>query len=49
VKPCMVCGGPRYLLGSLGNRRHYRCRNCGMGSSHVVRRRVRKVTEEVLP
>ena len=27
---CEMCGGPLEALGALGNRNHYRCRNCGM-------------------
>lgn len=30
---CSQCGGPLVPLGSLGKRKHYRCRNCGMDSS----------------
>ena len=30
---CSECGGPLTELGSLGSRKHYRCRNCGMDSS----------------
>lgn len=26
---CSACGGPLVELGALGNRMHYRCRNCG--------------------
>jgi len=26
---CPVCGGPGMYLGSLGNKEHFRCRNCG--------------------
>lgn len=26
---CPMCDGPGNLLGQLGNRVHYRCRNCG--------------------
>ena len=26
---CSFCGGPGILLGSLGSREHFRCRNCG--------------------
>jgi hypothetical protein len=28
-KPCEICGGPTGLLGTLGNRKHFQCRNCG--------------------
>jgi hypothetical protein len=30
---CSMCGGPLMELGALGNTKHYRCRNCGMGAS----------------
>lgn len=30
---CPACGGPSGLMGMLGNRRHYNCRNCGAWSS----------------
>lgn len=30
---CPMCGGPSTMLGQLGNRVHYRCRNCGMDHS----------------
>lgn len=30
---CPLCGGPPTLLGALGHRLHYRCRNCGMSWS----------------
>jgi hypothetical protein len=30
---CSTCGGPLMLLGALGSRTHYRCRNCGLDSS----------------
>ncbi len=30
---CPQCGGPSTMLGQLGNRVHYRCRNCGMDHS----------------
>lgn len=32
-KPCSVCGGLKVLLGRLGRRLHYRCRDCGILSS----------------
>jgi hypothetical protein len=28
-KECEACGGPMYLLGTLGDLDHWRCRNCG--------------------
>jgi hypothetical protein len=31
---CPGCGGPGVVLGTLGNRAHFRCRNCGMDFSH---------------
>jgi hypothetical protein len=31
---CSVCGGPNMVLGQLGSKTHYRCRNCGMDSSN---------------
>lgn len=31
---CPICGGPGGLLGSLGRRTHYTCRNCGMQYSN---------------
>lgn len=30
---CPACGGPSTMLGQLGHRVHYRCRNCGMDHS----------------
>ena len=30
---CPMCGGSSTMLGQLGNRVHYRCRNCGMDHS----------------
>jgi hypothetical protein len=27
---CGLCGGPLVFLGTLGTKKHYRCRNCGM-------------------
>jgi DNA-directed RNA polymerase subunit RPC12/RpoP len=32
---CPVCGGPSYELGTLGNREHFRCQNCGMDFSRI--------------
>lgn len=34
---CPVCDGPAMLLGALGNRRHFRCRDCGAGWSRASR------------
>ena len=33
---CATCGGSLAFLGTLGNREHYRCRNCGMDCSTTV-------------
>jgi len=33
---CPVCHGPGVLMGTLGNRDHYRCRCCGMDYSVSV-------------
>lgn len=30
---CPMCGGEAQLMGQLGNRKHYRCRDCGWDSS----------------
>lgn len=30
---CGSCEGPLMVLGALGNRTHYRCRNCGIDTS----------------
>jgi hypothetical protein len=32
---CPTCSGPGMLLGNLGSKEHFRCRNCGMGWSHT--------------
>lgn len=37
---CPLCGGEGCELGSLGNRTHYRCRNCGIGFSERLERPV---------
>lgn len=34
--PCATCGGSLAFQGTLGNREHYRCRNCGMDVSTTV-------------
>ena len=39
---CSLCGGPLEVLGDLGNRRHRRCRDCGMISSTEIKRRRKK-------
>jgi len=36
VVACPVCGGPGVELGTLGNRQHFRCRNCGMDFSRSI-------------
>lgn len=30
ARSCSVCGGEAGLLGQLGNRKHFTCRDCGM-------------------
>jgi predicted RNA-binding Zn-ribbon protein involved in translation (DUF1610 family) len=30
---CVACGGPLVVLGILGPRVHFRCRNCGLDQS----------------
>jgi ribosomal protein L37E len=30
---CHLCGGPALLLGRLGDREHYQCRDCGIAWS----------------
>src|SRR5208282_2536561 len=42
---CPQCGGPSTMLGQLGNRVHYRCRNCGMDHSHEAPIRKREPYE----
>lgn len=39
---CKICGGPLMELGSLGRRKHYRCRNCGIDFSKMGRAPRRK-------
>lgn len=34
--PCPACGGEGGLLGTLGTRNHYRCRQCGAEYSSIV-------------
>ena len=36
LEGCCICGGPLVPLGTLGNRQHARCRNCGMDQSVEV-------------
>lgn len=33
LKQCPACGGEAELMGVLGTRAHYNCRNCGTWSS----------------
>jgi hypothetical protein len=33
---CPLCGGPLGYLGQLGDRIHYRCRDCGADSSELA-------------
>jgi len=33
---CMICGGPMVLIGTLGSRRWYRCRNCGIDDHEEI-------------
>jgi len=33
---CVLCSGNLVVLGTLGNRVHLRCRNCGMDQSKRV-------------
>jgi hypothetical protein len=33
---CPTCEGPSNFLGKLGNREHFRCRNCGMDWSTEI-------------
>lgn len=30
---CTICGGVLVFLGQLGRRKHFRCRDCGIGQS----------------
>jgi hypothetical protein len=32
-RECPMCGGPSGVMGTLGKRTHYNCRNCGAWSS----------------
>lgn len=34
--PCSACSGPLAYQGTLGNREHYRCRNCGLDFSTEI-------------
>ena len=40
---CPVCGGQAGVLGSLGNRVHYVCRDCGMQFSKIRKPRKKKM------
>ena len=42
---CTLCGGPVGYLGQLGNRIHYQCRNCGMGSSKLAKQKTPKLNK----
>lgn len=33
---CQACGGPCVLMGMLGRRVHYRCRDCGMDNNRLL-------------
>jgi hypothetical protein len=33
---CVLCSGSLVVLGTLGNRLHFRCRNCGIEQSRKV-------------
>lgn len=33
---CRVCGGELSVLGQLGQRTHFRCRDCGLDQSMIV-------------
>jgi hypothetical protein len=37
-----MCAGPGVALGQLGNLRWFRCRDCGMDFSKVVRRKPKR-------
>ena len=43
---CPTCGGPSNVLGSLGNRKHFKCRNCGMQHSTVPPKDAKKSDKE---
>ena len=34
---CAACGQQVVVIGTLGNRQHFRCRNCGLDQSKEVR------------
>ena len=50
---CPWCGNGALAstgrLGQLGNRRHYRCRNCGGMSSRLAHSRPKRPTPDVAP
>jgi hypothetical protein len=37
--PCAACGGMLVYMGNLGDRLHYRCRNCGLDQSRERERK----------
>lgn len=43
---CSVCSGHLKPLGRLGNRRHYRCSDCGMESSVEIKESEEENAEE---
>ncbi len=34
IRPCPMCPGLGYRMGRLGNKIHFRCRDCGAEFSH---------------
>jgi len=46
---CSICGGPKGVLGVLGNLVHCVCRDCGMQSSIKVDDLDDDVREELFP
>lgn len=46
---CPACGSPfTEVLGVLGHRVHYRCRECGMDSSNELPKQDQSHTQEVV-
>lgn len=43
---CPACNGPGVLLGTLGSRSHFRCRDCGLDFSAEVERCARARCKE---
>ena len=43
---CGMCRGPLGLLGVLGTRKHYQCRNCGAAYSKKVKPKKTKPKKE---